>query len=274
MADGNDENAMEVAYHTDTNTDEKLRREGKSRSVVWQHFTKLVREDGTYEKCKCNHCNKIFSCSSRSGTTTLLRHVTEGACPVVKLDKKEKLQTNNTSFGNTGGSSEPRGVSAQWKFDHAPIEPPIDMHDELLPEGLPCVYSNGDFAGQTPSPAYGIYSQPPATKSQINGDTWMNEVRACLSKLNKLINEQLPLGTPLKTSSANGAPDTSIATAIKCLNEMGDIPQSSTMYLDALDIIRDPEERECFVYLNPEPRRRWLQRMLHRRHPLSYTTHV
>ncbi|CAH9112422.1 unnamed protein product [Cuscuta epithymum] len=258
MADGNDESAMEVAYQTDTNMDEKQKREGKSRSVVWQHFTKLMKEDGTYEKCKCSHCNKVFACSSRSGTTNLLRHLTEGGCPVVKLDKK--------------GCSERKAVSLPWKYDHqAPIEQSVDMHEEVLPVGMPYVCSNGEFVGSS----YGKSPKTPSGKSQTSGgDAWMNELKACLSSISKLINEHLPKGTCLKTSLDMGGPDTSIFIAIKCLNEMEDIPQSSAMYLDALDILRDPEERECFVCLNPEPRRRWLQRMLHRYQPLNYNDHI
>ncbi|VFQ78916.1 unnamed protein product [Cuscuta campestris] len=266
MAEGNDENAMEVAYHTDANvdantdanTDERQRREGKSRSVVWQHFIKLMKEDGTYEKCKCNHCHKVFACSSRSGTTNLLRHLTEGGCPVVKLDKK--------------GTSERKTASLPWKYEHqTPIEVSIDMHEDLLPDGLPYVPSNGEFVG----PSYGKASKTPPRKSLVNGgDAWTNELRACLGKLNKLINDHLPKGASLKTSLDIGNPDTSIFGAIKCLNELEDIPESSTMYLDALDVLRVPEERECFVCLNPEPRRRWLQRMLHRQYPLIYNDQI
>ncbi|XP_019193866.1 PREDICTED: uncharacterized protein LOC109187914 [Ipomoea nil] len=277
MVEGNHENIMDGADLTETSTGEKRKRDGKLRSVVWQHFTKLIREDGTCDKCKCNHCNKLFTCSSRSGTTHLLRHVTEGICPVFKLDRKDKPH-NNTSFSCTTGNTDRRGSIMPWKFDqplaHPPIEQSIDMHNDLLVEGLEDLdrqtggYPDGDFVGQSSTSTY-------AKLPQQNVDSWMNELRACANKLVKLTNELLPNGISLKSSSAVSGPDFSIGAAIKCLNEMEDaIPESSTAYLDALDIVRDPVERECFLCLNPETRRRWLRRMLHRRYPLRYNTDI
>ncbi|CAA0808704.1 Unknown protein [Striga hermonthica] len=148
MEDVQIETDQEANYPPEASPGEKRSREGKIRSKVWHHFTKILKEDGKCDKCQCNHCQKLFTCSSRSGTTHLLRG-------------------------------------------------------------------------------------PPA-----------------------------------------GSPDHSISAALSCLNEMQDIPQSSEMYLDAFEILQDAGERECFICLPPEPRRRWLQRMLHRRHPLRYSSNM
>ncbi|CAH9104420.1 unnamed protein product [Cuscuta epithymum] len=290
MVEGNNENIMDTTDLTDTSTGEKRKREGKLRSVVWQHFTKLIREDGTCEKCKCGHCNKLFTCSSRSGTTHLLRHLTEGRCPVFKLDKKDDhALTNTINFSCSSGKTDrKRTMLLPWKFEqplaHQPIEHSIDMANDFFigEEGLEDLdprtsgYPDGDLVGQSStSAAYAKLPQQNTKGSQLSGEAWVNELRACTSKLVKLTNEQFPNSLFLKTCLAGSGPDYSLRTAIKYLNEMDDtIPESSAMYLDALDIIRDPVERECFLSLNPEPRRKWLQRTLHRRYPSRYNKDV
>ncbi|GAA0152954.1 hypothetical protein LIER_11308 [Lithospermum erythrorhizon] len=193
-------------------TGDKRKREGKPRSRVWQHFTKLIKEDGSCEKCKCNHCLRLFTCSSRSGTTHLLRHITEGICPA--YNNKDRTD--------------------HWP---APSSDDQDFDPDLVDD----------------------YRKAPR-----RADTFMNDLRACASKLVELTNQSL-----IPTS-----PDYSLAAAVKCLNDLDDIPQSSEMYLDAFEFLKDAAERECFICLSPEPRRRWLQRMLQRRYPSRYAYHT
>ncbi|XP_059292701.1 uncharacterized protein LOC132046159 [Lycium ferocissimum] len=283
-ADAIPEGIVDITTLTEGSTGEKRKREGRLRSRVWQHFTKLIKEDGTCDKCKCNHCHKIFTSSTRSGTTHLLRHISEGICPVFKKVKKEN---SPTVFSYIGGSIDRKVSINPWKFDQelgqASYEQSIDAHDDLLPMGLDdierptCTTSEGNYGGgHTSMPLFSKLPQQPAVKSRPIAEPWMTEVRACVGKLVELTNERVSTkpSMDIKTSVAVSTPDLSMASVVKCLNEMEDIPQSSAMYLDALDIVRDPEERECFVCLNPEPRRRWLQRMLHRRFPLRYSTDV
>lgn len=284
MADAIPEGIVDITSLTEASTGEKRKREGRLRSIVWQHFTKLIKEDGTCDKCKCNHCHKIFTSSTRSGTAHLLRHISEGICPAFKKVKKENLPT---IFSYKGCSIDRKVGISPWKYDQelgqASFEQSIDAHDDLLPMGLDdierptCTASEGDYSGgQTSMPVFSKLPQQPAVKSSHPiTEPWMTELRACVGKLVELTNGRVSkLRTDTKTCVAVSTPDFSIASAVKCLNEMEDIPQSSAMYLDALDIVRDPEERECFICLNPEPRRRWLQRMLHRRFPLRYSTNV
>lgn len=182
-----------------------------------------------------------------------------------------------------GGSIDRKVGINPWKFNQelgqASFEQSIDAHDDLLQTGLDdierqtCTTSEGNYGGQTSMPVFSKLPQQPAVKSHPIAEPWMTELRACVGKLVQLTNERVSKPSmDNKTCVAVSTPDLSISSAVKCLNEMEDIPQSSAMYLDALDIVRDPEERECFICLNPEPRRRWLQRMLHRRFPLRYST--
>ncbi|KAL3503140.1 hypothetical protein ACH5RR_037589 [Cinchona calisaya] len=277
MSDGNNVLSLDVNDLSEASTGEKRKREVKLRSKAWEHFTKLIKEDGTYEKCQCNHCNKLFTCSSRSGTTHLLRHITEGICPVYKKEKKDRPQS---LLNYMRGSSEPRSSMASWKFNQGVDQSgheTVDMRDELLPVGLDDLERQtrevleDDYVSQaSPLAVSGKFPQQPALKSQSRGESWMNELRASVSKLVDLTNERLPKGSSIKNCLAVIVPDYSIAAAVRCLNEMEDIPQSSEMYLDAFEVLKDDGERECFICLPPEPRRRWLQRMLHRHYPLRY----
>ncbi|XP_009794166.1 uncharacterized protein LOC107801602 [Nicotiana tabacum] len=281
MVDASPDAIVDITSLTEATTGEKRKREGRLRSIVWQHFTKLIKEDGTCEKCKCNHCHKLFTSSTRSGTTHLLRHISEGICPVFKKVKKEN---SPTVFSYMSGSIDRKVGINPWKFDqeldHASMEQSIDAHDDLLSVGLDdierqtCTTSEGDYGRQTSMPVSYKLPQQPAMKSQPIAASWMSELRTCVGKLVELTNERVSKPSVDKTCVTVSTPDLSISSVVKCLNEMEDIPQSSAMYLDALDIVRDPEERECFICLNPEPRRRWLQRMLHRRFPLRYSTDV
>ncbi|KAL3508749.1 hypothetical protein ACH5RR_028150 [Cinchona calisaya] len=276
MSDANNEQFLDVNDLREASTGEKRKREVKSTSKAWEHFTKLIKEDGTCEKCKCNHCSKLFTCSNKIGTSHLLRHITEGICPVYKKERKDRSQT---ILNYIRGSSEPRSSMMSWKFRQGldlSGQQSIDVHDELLSVGLDDLdhqtreVLEDNRVGRASTPASGRFSQPPVSKHQSRGESWMNELRSCVSKLVYLTNERVSKGSSIKNRLAATAPDYSISAGVRCLNEMEDIPQSSEMYLDAFEVIKDDGERECFICLPPEPRRRWLQRMLHRHYPLRY----
>ncbi|KAL8510127.1 hypothetical protein ACS0TY_017083 [Phlomoides rotata] len=267
MEDANNETDLEINYNSEASIGDKRKREGKLRSKVWHHFTKIIKEDGRCDKCQCNHCQKLFTCSSRSGTTHLLRHITDGICPVFKKDKDRTVTISSYM-------REQRNGIHPWKFDHGPsTQQCMDVEVELLPDRLtslepqPLRIADNDYGTHTPLPSRGKHPQ-----SQPKGEAWMNELRHCVTKLVEVTNGKIAVGSiqPLPA----GTPDYSISTALKCLNEMEDISQSSEMYLDAFEILQDGGERECFICLPPEPRRRWLQRVLHRRHPLRYSSNM
>ncbi|XP_057795947.1 uncharacterized protein LOC131012060 isoform X2 [Salvia miltiorrhiza] len=277
IEDTNNETDLEINYNSEASVGDKRKRDGKLRSEVWQHFTKVIQEDGTCEKCQCNHCRKLFTCSSRSGTTHLKRHIDARICPVYKKDRDNKIVT--ISSYPRGSSVEHRNGLAPWKYEQASSQQCMDVEIELLPperlgnlEPPSFKTAEDDYGTQTPLPLRSKLPQQPALKSQPRGDAWMNEFRTCVAKLVELNNGKVPVLSPQPL--AVGATDHSISAALKCLNEMEDIPQSSEMYLDAFEILQDAGERECFVCLPPEPRRRWLQRVLHRRHPLRYGSNM
>lgn len=258
MEDANNETDLELCYNSEACSSDKRKREGKLRSKVWQHFTKIMKEDGRCEKCQCNHCQKLFTCSSRSGTTHLLRHITDGICPVFKKDKDKTVTVS--SYARGGG-----GPLLPWKFDGQSSTQhymDVEIEQERLNNNEP---QEDNCGGQSPTPR----GKLPQYKSQPKGEAWMNEFRSCVARLVELTNGKIPVG-----SVAVSGPDYSISAAVKCLNEMEDIPESSDMYLDAFEILQDAGERECFICLPPEPRRRWLQRVMHRRHPLRYSSNI
>ncbi|KAL3636914.1 hypothetical protein CASFOL_019213 [Castilleja foliolosa] len=254
MEDAIVENDLEINYQSEASAGDKRKREGKLRSKVWQHFTKIVKEDGKCDKCQCNHCQKLFTCSSRSGTTHLLRHITDGICPIFKKDKSEITISDYSSPRNTNTN----GGILPWKFDGpSSSQRCTDVEVELTPnlESQPM----DDYGNPTP------LSSSRRSKLPVKS-SWMTEFRSCVGKLVELANGKIPV--------AGAGPDYSISTALRCLNEMEDIPQTSEMYLDAFEILQDAGERECFICLPPEPRRRWMQRVLHRRHPLRYGSNM
>lgn len=261
--------AVEVNSNSKASAGEKRKPEGQSgssskklRSRVWDHFTKIVKEDGQSDKCQCNHCHKLFSCSSRSGTTHLLRHIADGICHAYKKDKDSMvtISSNNSHL-------------LPWKYSQGPAQYTVDAEPE--PESLESLKQTEDNVGSDghgqPQLPFGMkVPKRSASKYQQNGEALMEDFGSFASKLVELVTERI--GTSRALASANSGPDFSISAAVKCLNEFEDIPQSSEMYLDAVEILEDAGDRECFLCLPPEPRRRWLQRVLHRRHPLRYSS--
>ncbi|CAK9134122.1 unnamed protein product [Ilex paraguariensis] len=272
-----EEDVVVISDHSETSNGEQQKREVRLKSKVWQHFTKLEKKTGIREECLCNHCKKTFACSNKSGTSHLLRHITRGSCPVYKKERVDKSLTVSSFAEDT---SELGIHVVPWTLDQGlgqtPTQQSNDVQDEQSPEGLEdlncqtCNTSVDDYAAQPLSIGRQLH-QEPTSKSQHRDESWMYELRACAGKLVGLINEGIPTENATKTPETGIAPDYSIAAAVKCLNEMEDIPQSSAMYLDAFEILKDANEREAFICLNPEPRRRWLQRMLNRRSPSCYS---
>ena len=89
----------------------KRKKPYKSKSSVWEHFTKLKKEDGgKAEQATCNYCNRMFGCSSSQGTSTLWRHLEKcGKYPYNKYGKQQLL-----SFSLM---SQEQGSVSNWKFD-------------------------------------------------------------------------------------------------------------------------------------------------------------
>ncbi|XP_078434697.1 zinc finger BED domain-containing protein RICESLEEPER 2-like [Wolffia australiana] len=63
-------------------------RQRKLRSVVWNDFTKELKEDGG-DIATCNHCSRKFTGASRSGTTHLRNHLR--FCASYERAKRKKL---------------------------------------------------------------------------------------------------------------------------------------------------------------------------------------
>lgn len=63
-------------------------RQRKLRSVVWNDFTKELKEDGS-DIATCNHCKRKFTGASRSGTTHLRNHLR--FCASYERAKRKKL---------------------------------------------------------------------------------------------------------------------------------------------------------------------------------------
>ncbi|KAL3636912.1 hypothetical protein CASFOL_019211 [Castilleja foliolosa] len=249
MEDAMVENDVEINNQSEASVGEKRKSEGKLRSKVWQHFTKIVKEDGKCDKCQCNHCQKLFNYSSRNGTTYLLRHITDGKCPIFQKENSEITISDNSLSQNSNTNA---GL-LPWKSDGpSSAQQCTDDEVELVPN-----LESQPLDDPTPVLSSSRSSEIPVKSA------WMNECRSCVDKLVELVNGNL--------LAAGAGPDYSISAALLCLNEMEDIPQTSEMYLDAIEILQDAAERECLICLPPEPRRRWMQRVLHRRHPLRYS---
>ncbi|KAF8045994.1 hypothetical protein N665_4139s0001 [Sinapis alba] len=48
------------------------RKKSTTRSEVWEHYTR-TKDDR--DKCRCNHCQRIFGCASSQGTSNLKKHL-------------------------------------------------------------------------------------------------------------------------------------------------------------------------------------------------------
>ncbi|CAO2165063.1 unnamed protein product [Urochloa humidicola] len=114
MANGND--TAEVAPPTSS-------RRGRKKSMVWEHFT-TEESEGCTKAC-CNHCKGTFAYSSGSkmaGTSHLKRHITQGHCPVFKVQEPSARGT-----GKGQGTIEKRSKRRRTCTDYAnaPFNPDL-----------------------------------------------------------------------------------------------------------------------------------------------------
>ncbi|KAK1573577.1 hypothetical protein QYE76_046308 [Lolium multiflorum] len=48
---------------------------GKLRSVVWQHFKIIEKDNGKPVKSVCRYCAKEFTCETKNGTSSMIKHI-------------------------------------------------------------------------------------------------------------------------------------------------------------------------------------------------------
>lgn len=70
------------------------------RSTVWEHFT---RTKENRNKCICHHCEKTFSCASKSGTSNLKQHLQICREHKAWLTSQKKNQQQIGNGGNLKG---------------------------------------------------------------------------------------------------------------------------------------------------------------------------
>ena len=57
---------------TTSETESKVNKKKTLKSEIWDHFTRVKKEDGSYSnKATCNYCVSEYSCSSTNGTRSL-----------------------------------------------------------------------------------------------------------------------------------------------------------------------------------------------------------
>lgn len=89
---------------------EKRKRDGKIRSKVWDHFTKVENKP----ECVCNHCERVFSCTTNGGTTHLKRHIFWRRCKVYNLENEDKSEK---CLSDANGCLEQESEFIRKKFD-------------------------------------------------------------------------------------------------------------------------------------------------------------
>ncbi|CAD5333143.1 unnamed protein product [Arabidopsis thaliana] len=72
----------------------------KVRSWVWDHFTKLSND---VNHCNCNYCGKELACSTKSGTSTLKKHLLN-ICKAYQIWKAANVQNTQTVLTHGGPS--------------------------------------------------------------------------------------------------------------------------------------------------------------------------
>ena len=94
-------------------TELKVNKKKTLKSEIWDHFTRVKKEDGSYSnKAACNYCVSEYSCSSINGTSSLWKHLKNcKKYPGNVVDKKQKT----LCFQSTGEECENQLVN--WKFE-------------------------------------------------------------------------------------------------------------------------------------------------------------
>ncbi|XP_020401589.1 zinc finger BED domain-containing protein RICESLEEPER 1 [Zea mays] len=113
---GNDNVTTEVKPPTSSKRKRKT-------SMVWEHFT-TEDSEGCTRAC-CNHCKRIFAYSSglkMSGTSHLKRHITQGHCPEIEVQKPTAGGRENDCQGTVQKPSM-RCRSTCTGYANAPFNP-------------------------------------------------------------------------------------------------------------------------------------------------------
>lgn len=104
-----------VGNGTQTQVSSKRPKEYKLKSEVWDHFTKIKREDGKpSDRAKCGYCGNDYSCLSTNGTSAMKKHLLRCSKYPANQDKKQKLLSFKKVDDDDGGDS---GCLTSWKFD-------------------------------------------------------------------------------------------------------------------------------------------------------------
>lgn len=113
------EEPMDVEYEeqeyqrqsADANASSSQAAKGKKvvepRSKVWENYT---RTKETRDKCICHHCQKTFSCVSKSGTSNLKKHLQICKAHQSWLISKKKNQQQLGNEGNLKASKVSQAV--------------------------------------------------------------------------------------------------------------------------------------------------------------------
>jgi hypothetical protein len=108
---------------------------GRLKSFVWDHFTKIKRDDGK-DKAECHYCKKLLGGSSNDGTSHLKGHL--AICPQKRLlNKTDKGQTFLTATSLQGKQELGIGCydaeNARKQLAHAIIlhEYPLSIVDHI-----------------------------------------------------------------------------------------------------------------------------------------------
>ena len=82
----------------------------KPRSIVWDHFTKFVDQNGE-AKARCNYCDKVFAAHPmKNGTTTLRGHI------AICKKHPHSVETSQTQL-NLHSNVQGGNILSTWKFD-------------------------------------------------------------------------------------------------------------------------------------------------------------
>ncbi|KAF8115551.1 hypothetical protein N665_0025s0020 [Sinapis alba] len=88
---------------------QKVKKMVVPRSTVWDHFT---RNKENQNKCVCHHCQKTFSCASKSGTSNLKQHLQICKEHIAWLTSQKK---NQQQIGNGGNLKASKLTEAVFK---------------------------------------------------------------------------------------------------------------------------------------------------------------
>ena len=85
------------------------KKQSGTRSDVWEHYT---RTEDDRDKCRCNHCQRIFGCASSQGTSNLRKHLL--SCKS-HLAWKQSQGHGSTVITNDGGLTNARVSEAVFR---------------------------------------------------------------------------------------------------------------------------------------------------------------